>query len=560
MHCPVSQAACNVVNQAEVPLSWFGNTLWQYTPIYVELVFLAICLRLIGIVEPFLFQIIIDRVLPFQREATLVIVTVLFALASVFRVSFSVLSTILGVAAANRVTRELGGRIFEHLFKLPFSHFRQWTVGETISRVGETDTIRAFIIGACTGTVIDGLFVVIYIGVLYALSPTLTGIVLIALPLQGLIYLGFGPFLRNRLKTQFDDRANHQTQMVESLSGASTVKALGLENEVVGRLDATLFATLQSNLRVRMLQLTNGQLIYVADRIVTVSVIFIGAQLVFSAQLTLGQLIAFLLLSSGVAAPISNFASLWESWQNVRVSRQRLADILCTEQEPFNHLPALPDHPARELVLSDISFSYNDDILLLSGLSVSAQAGLLTLIVGPSGIGKSTFGRLASGIEKPTGGQVLLNGFDISQFDPASVRKEIAYVPQDPFLFQGSIEQNLKAAAPHASESDIFAALNFAAANDVVANLPQGIQTQVGERGLALSGGQRQRVAIARSMLLEPKVLILDEPTNALDEVSQRLIVTNIERLAETMLIIVITHRVELFTSGAQIVDFGKLA
>ena len=138
-------------NAGEIPLSWFGRTLWKFTPLYIELVFLAICLRLIGLVEPFIFQVIIDRILPFQREASLLIVVAVFVAVSIFQLAFEVLSELLGMLTANRVTREFGARIFEHLFKLPFSHFRKWSVGETIARISETDTIRAFLVGTTTG-------------------------------------------------------------------------------------------------------------------------------------------------------------------------------------------------------------------------------------------------------------------------------------------------------------------------------------------------------------------------------------------------------------------------
>ena len=149
-------------SKGEIPLSWFGKTLWKFTPQYAELVFLAICLRLIGLVEPFIFQVIIDRILPFQREASLIVVMAIFIAVSLFQLGFEILSQILGMLTANRVTRELGARIFDHLFKLPFSHFRKWSVGETIARVSETDTIRAFLVGTTTGVFLDLLFVVVY--------------------------------------------------------------------------------------------------------------------------------------------------------------------------------------------------------------------------------------------------------------------------------------------------------------------------------------------------------------------------------------------------------------
>ncbi|EFO28650.1 ABC transporter, ATP-binding protein [Roseibium sp. TrichSKD4] len=227
-------------NGREIPLSWFTRSLWKYSPLYIELIFLAICLRLIGLVEPFIFQVIIDRILPFQREASLIVVIAIFVAVSLFQMGFEALSSLLGILTANKVTREFGARIFDHLFKLPFSHFRKWSVGETIARISETDTIRNFLVGTTTGVFLDLLFVVIYIGVLLALSVPLTMIVLIALPLQALIYFAFGPFLRQRLRVQFDAGAKHQAQMVENISGIAAVKALSAEGKMLERLDQTL--------------------------------------------------------------------------------------------------------------------------------------------------------------------------------------------------------------------------------------------------------------------------------------------------------------------------------
>lgn len=266
----------------QVPFSWFGKTLWKFTPLYVELVFLAICTRLLGLVEPFILQVIIDRILPFEREATLLVVMAIFAAVTVFHVGFNIISSLLGMLTANRVTRELGARIFEHLFKLPYSHFRKWPVGEMMARVGETDTIRAFLIGTTTGVFLDLMFVTIYLAVLYALSPTLMVIVLLALPIQGLVYFGFGPFLRRRLRAQFDAGARHQSLMVESISGIAAIKALSAEEKMLEGLDETLHADLQAGYQVGKLNIASSNMIYAINQVITISIIFVGALQVFA--------------------------------------------------------------------------------------------------------------------------------------------------------------------------------------------------------------------------------------------------------------------------------------
>lgn len=547
-------------NGREIPLSWFTVSLWKYTPLYIELVFLAICLRLIGLVEPFIFQVIIDRILPFQREASLIVVVAIFAAVSLFQMGFEVLSSLLGILTANKVTREFGSRIFDHLFKLPFSHFRKWSVGETMARVGETDTIRNFLVGTTTGVFLDLLFVVIYIGVLLSLSVPLTMIVLIALPLQALVYFAFGPFLRQRLRAQFDAGAKHQTQMVENISGIAAVKALSAEGKMLERLDQTLGNSLFASYRVGVLNIFSDKLTFIIERGVTISIIYVGANLVFAGELTLGQLIAFHLLAEKVTDPIANFSKLWESWQNIKVSRQRLGDIVNSDMEPFNERPKLLPNVEPRLTFEDVDFAYIEGNPILKGFSFEAAPNSLTLIVGPSGIGKSTFGRLASGIDVPSEGKVLLGGENIAKFEPHDVRTNVAYIPQEPYLFSGTLRENLLIGQENATDADINEALRISAADTLVARMPMGLDYHVGERGSALSGGQRQRIAIARSLLKKPKVIILDEPTSALDDVAQRKMAEELERLKATTTLIIITHRPDVFGQPDQIIDFERLS
>jgi subfamily B ATP-binding cassette protein HlyB/CyaB len=543
-------------SKGEIPLSWFGKTLWKFTPQYAELVFLAICLRLIGLVEPFIFQVIIDRILPFQREASLIVVMAIFIAASLFQLGFEILSQILGMLTANRVTRELGARIFDHLFKLPFSHFRKWSVGETMARVSETDTIRAFLVGTTTGVFLDLLFVVVYIAILLTLSGSLTLIVLAALPLQILIYLAFGPFLRRRLRAQFDAGAAHQTQMVENISGIAAVKALSAEGPMLERMDRTLHASLQTGYRVGILGMWNDKLLFILDRAITISILFFGAQLVFSGQLTLGELIAFHLIAEKISGPIENFSGMWESWQNIRVARQRLGDVVNSPTEPFDALPKLPAHLQGRLQFRSVDFAYHPKAPVLKNFDFVAEPNTLTLIVGPSGIGKSTFGRLASGIDVPDHGEVTIDGENIAGFEPHSVRTKITYVPQEPYLFSGTLRENLTLGDETATEEMIERALRISAADRLIEQLPLGLDTHVGERGSALSGGQRQRIAIARALVRNPRVIILDEPTSALDAAAQHRMAAELEALKSEATLIIITHNPGVFSGADQVVDF----
>lgn len=547
------------LQRKEVKISWFLETLLKYKALYLELVFLAFCMRLLGVIEPFLFQVIIDRILPFQRESSLIVVAVVFVATSIFQGAFSVVSAILGILTGNRVTKEFADRIYSHLFHLPFAYFRAWPVGETISRLSETDTIRAFIVGAAAGVLLDVVFTFLYLAILFSLSAQLTLILLAGLPLQALVYFGFGPFLRERLRDEFDTGAKMQTHVVESVSGAQTIKALAIEDRTCEKISEALELNMASSVRVQMLRLVSDQILFVVERAVTIGIVIYGAGLVFSSNLSLGELIAFHLIASKVSAPLSNFATLWESWQNIRVSRQRLADILCVESERAAVLPDLVVSKIDTLVLSSVSFTYSGEAdALFSNISLQAERGQVSLVVGPSGSGKSTLARIAAGLEKPDFGTVEVGGHNIQLYNPDSVRRHICYVPQDPVLFSGSIRQNLQAVAPSFSSTEYYDALEMASMLDQVNSFALGIDQQVGERGLALSGGQRQRVALARSLLKRPKVLILDEPLSALDEHNRLVLASNLRELAKSIVLIIITHQKEDFPDAKIVCTFAK--
>lgn len=538
-------------------LAWFTQSTFRYTPLIVEVMTVAIVLRLLGLVQPFVFQTIIDRVLPFQREATLVLIVVVLVLATLFSTCLGALSAYLGNHMANRLIAELARRIFDHVLNLPLRYLQKWQVGEALARIDEIDTVRGFLTGTISGIVLDVMFAVIYIGALLSISPFLTMIVLIMLPLQIAAFGAIGPFIRRRMQESFLAGSRHQSRLVEAFANAVTVKALASEDVQVERFQETLTGNLFTGFRVAKLNILSRSVGTLLGQGSVILIIFFGSQLVFRNEITLGELIAFHLLADNVSGPIMSLSSIWEKWQGLKIARLRLGDFLNMPAETDAAKPGLKIDGPLHLDLKGLSFGYVPDHAVIRDLTVDIGPHRPTIIVGDSGCGKSTLAKLISGLYTPDRGCIEANGHNLADCDPRSVRRAIAYLPQEPALFSGSVLDNMLLAKPGATDKEINRALADSASELFVAQLPNGIHTDVGERGGFLSGGQRQRIALARSLLIGPAALILDEPTSALDAQSAAIVVETLTRLARKKTLIVISHNSGLLGKDANVIDLG---
>lgn len=542
-----------------MPLAWFTQSSSRYAPMILELMAAAIVIRLLGLVEPFVFQAIIDRVLPFQREATLALIVVVMVLVMLTSSTLHVLSGYLANHMSNRLIAELAARIFRHVIGLPLRYLQHWPVGETLARIGEIGTVKTFLTGTIAGYVLDVVFAGTYIVALLSISPFLTVIVLAILPLQLIAFGIIGPFSRRRMQTSFYAGARHQSRLVETFGNMVTVKALASEARQVERLRETLADSLSAGFRVTKLNLVNDWLGDILGNSTDILVIFFGATLVFANDITLGEMVAFHLLSGKVSGPIISLSAIWEDWQSIRIARLRLGDFLNQAVESDDDKPALRIDQPLNLSLKSVSFGYDPERPIINRLTVQITPNRPTIIIGDSGAGKSTLAKLMSGLYMPDRGAIEANGQDLKDCDPCSVRRTIAYLPQEPVLFSGTVLDNLLLAKPDATEEQIQYALRDSGADQVVAQLPNGMQTDVGEHGSHISGGQRQRVALARAILSDASALILDEPTSALDARSAEVIVTALKRLSHHRTLIVITHNPDLLGANVNILNLTDL-
>ena len=428
--------------------------------------------------------------------------------------------------------------------RLPMSYFETRPTGQTVARMRELETIRSFLTGQGLFSAIDLLFTFVFIAVMLAYSWRLTLIVLAAIPIFVLVGAGTRPALRNLVKEMFNRGAASQQFLVETVVGAGTIKAAAVEPLMRAQWEEKLAAYVRTSFSATMLG-TGGQLaIQYVSKLSTAALLLFGAIEVMEGRLTVGALVAFNMIATQAVQPVLRLSQIWQDFQHVQISIERLGDILNAAPEPAPMgRPALPS-PRGAIEFRNVTFRYRPGAPeVLKNVSLAIGAGETIGVVGPSGSGKSTLTKLVQRLYSPNEGQVLLDGADLAHADPAWLRSHIGVVLQENLLFNRTIHENIAFAHPAMPRARVMEIARLAGADEFIDKLPEGYDTVVEERGANLSGGQRQRLAIARALATDPRILILDEATSALDYESERIIQRNMRRIVKGRTVIIIAHR-----------------
>jgi subfamily B ATP-binding cassette protein HlyB/CyaB len=546
---------------ARFDFSWFIPAIVRYRRLLLEVLGVSLVLQLFGLVSPLMFQIVMDKVLVNRTYSTLNVVCVTLLVASAFEVLLTGLRNYVFAHTTNRIDVELGARLFRHLVALPLGYFRARRVGDTVARVRELENIRNFLTGQALTAVIDLTFSFVFIGVMCVYSVWLTLLVVASLPVYAAISALLMPAFRTRLNEKFARGADNQSFLVESVTGVETVKAMAVEPQFIRRWETQLAAYVSAGFRVNQLGNIGQQLIQFVGKLVMLGTLFIGARLVIDGRLTVGELIAFNMMSQRVSAPVLRLAQLWQDFQQIGISMLRLGDILNTRTEIPQVRQALP--PIRgDVQFENIRFRYRPDApLVIDGVSLGVRAGQVIGIVGRSGSGKSTLTKLLQRLYVPEQGTVRIDGLDLALADPAWLRRQVGVVLQENLLFNRSVRENIALTDPGVPLEAVIHAARLAGAHEFICELPEGYDSVVGEQGSNLSGGQRQRLAIARALLTNPRILIFDEATSALDFETERIIRDNMKAICAGRTVIIIAHRLSAVRHAHQIIamDHGKI-
>ncbi|MCA1939290.1 MAG: type I secretion system permease/ATPase [Dechloromonas sp.] len=541
---------------------WFWGALADQWPVYRDVLAAALLINVMALSLPLFTMNVYDRVVPNRALETLWMLAL--GVGIVIAVDM-VLRTLRGYfidLASARIDMQLSARIMERVLGVRMEA-RPAAVGSFASNLRSFESVRDFITSATVTTLIDLPFAMLFLLVIGMIAWPLLFPVLGAM----LVVLVYAYVLQHKMhelsETTYRAGALRNATLIESLTALETIKTQGAESIMQAKWEKSVAFVARINNQMRFLSAaaTNGAM--EMQQVVNVLVIIVGVYLIGDGKLSMGGLIACTMLSSRAVAPLGQMVGLLMQYHNAKVALTSLEQVMANPVERpadanFVHRPEL----RGDIEFRDVEFSYpNTQVSALRGINCSIKAGEKVVIIGRIGSGKTTLQKLIMGLYQTTGGAVSIDGVDVRQLDPADLRRNIGYVAQDVTLFYGTLRDNISIGAPYADDAAILAAAEAGGLTDFVNRHPDGFDMMIGERGDSLSGGQRQGVAIARAFLMDPPILLLDEPTSAMDFSSEQQFKQRLKSIAAHKTVIIVTHRNSLLDLATRVivVDEGKV-
>lgn len=523
---------------------WFWGVILKFWPIYRHVIAASIMTNLIIVASPLFVMNVYDRVIPNNAVDTLWALAIGIGIAYLFDFILKNLRSYFVDVAGRNADVLIGSRIMQHLMSARLDHMPE-SAGAVANNVREFESLREFFSSSSLVALIDMPFLVLFIFVIHFIGGPIAWPIYVAVPLVIL----FGLFLQVPFQHIIENHYKESTQknalLFEIVQGLETIKTSMAEGRMQSRWENVVGMSAMSNSRAKIFANFSITFSVFVTQMVSVSIIIIGVFLISKGELTVGGLIACNILSGRAMAPLSAVAGLLSRFQQSRMALNAL-DMLMDmpserpdDKETFHY-----GVMEASMQLEDVSFSYpGTDKAVLNEVNLKLKPGDKVGIVGRTGAGKSTLGKLCVGLYQPVAGSVKVGNIDLRQMDVADLRRKVGYISQDSLLFYGTLRDNIAFGLPEADDQSIKMAADIAGVNDFVKDHPAGFGMMVGERGSSLSGGQRQAVSIARAVLPDPEILIMDEPSSNMDNQSEFRLKSKLEPFIKDKTLIVITHR-----------------
>jgi ATP-binding cassette subfamily B protein len=525
--------------------SWYFPYLREHKRKLIEILALSAVINILMLANPLGIRVLFTSMTPEGISVVISVATIMIFAA----IGVSVLKTLRSFQftdVANRVDSATKATILDHLVRLPQSFFDERPVGRIVFYINQLDRLREFLVGRSLTLLVDTLFSLLYIIILFMFSPLLTFVMLSFVPLIIAVTLFSTPLLKSQINRTMVENVKYSSYLTESITGIQTIKAQNAEMKTRWTFHDLYSRYLGEDFKMKITRESLTNLGGFVSNIESVVVLCAGFALVAKGDLDFGTVMAFQMLSNYVIRPLTEIPSTWQEFQQCSQQLQIVADVVDrpTEQSELEAqnipMPPLQGH----VQFTNLGFSYTQDApSVLNAVNLSIQRGSFVGVVGGSGSGKSTLLKMVPRFYRPTTGKVIIDGFDIDKIELYSLRRQIGVVPQDSLLFDGTVKDNLMLVKPDATAEELIRAAKIACAHEFIMSMPRGYNSSVGERGSGLSGGQRQRLALARAVLQNPRMLILDEATSALDARTERQVCINLLEAFRGRTVFFITHR-----------------
>lgn len=538
---------------------WFWSVISENRGLYRDVLIAAFMVNVFALAMPLFVLNVYDRVVPNHAIETLFLFSIGVVIVLVADLALRIMRSYFVDKAAARADVKLSAMIMERALGMRMEDFPA-SVGAFASRLNSFEAVRSFIASATVLAFVDLPFALLFIAIIALIAWPLAIPVIIGAGLLLIYVFVVHRRLRELAEVVYRTTAQRNSTLVESLTAAETLKTLGAEGRVQGLWERATARLAQESTRNRMLSSSVSNVAAWAQHMVGVAIIVIGVFLIVESAISMGALIASYLISSRAMAPIGRMAGLMVHYHQAATALESLDQLMAQDLER-PHGAGFLSRPriSGDIEFRDVSFAYPDQSGgALHHVSLKIQAGEHVGILGRVGSGKSTLAKLILGLYPPREGAILVDGIDVRQMDPAELRRDIGYVSQDVTLFFGTLRENILMGAPLADDEAILNAIAISGMEDLINAHPRGVEMEVGERGTRLSGGQRQCVGIARAVIDEPNILVLDEPTSAMDNATERTIKQNLKAFLAGRTAVVITHRASMLDLVDRVVVLDK--